>query len=489
MGKKIIALADSSYTIRRIVELSFSEIENVEIKTYDNGSGLMEKLLDVKPQIVILDIKLPGINSYDVCKAINQSPELKSTKIYLLKGGFDPIDNTLVQQLTFEEVITKPFDSNNLVNTIMKQFDSEKGKGASLGDIPSSLPEDFSEIDTEKDASKELNFSDVKSELDAARMAMSTFRQTIPEGLPDRDDIQPSEEITQGTQTPPSKLDGIEADDDFSNPFEEPSAERRAPAAVDTPVTRAPAPMPEIPMPPTFDFSTFAPKTAAKVAEPIVEAPDLSKFEGISEEDTSELFADKKQLEEPSRAEPDEDQFPESAEYVPTAAPVGEPVFEFTAPETAKSRPKPDAAPPEPADSMTFLANTAFFPEEAEAPSFADISNKKKPTSLLTEEPDVTPVPAPTPIPTIADVEKETLRKPTPAKSPWEADLPPTPAPLSEPPPIPVGIAADDVLKKAEDKLTIAIKDLLWEIVPSLAEKIIKEEIERIKSEMNFPRT
>jgi hypothetical protein len=42
-----------------------------------------------------------------------------------------------------------------------------------------------------------------------------------------------------------------------------------------------------------------------------------------------------------------------------------------------------------------------------------------------------------------------------------------------------------DLSGKLEDKLTLTIKELLWEIVPSLAEKIIKEEIDKIKAEAN----
>ena len=40
---------------------------------------------------------------------------------------------------------------------------------------------------------------------------------------------------------------------------------------------------------------------------------------------------------------------------------------------------------------------------------------------------------------------------------------------------------------KMEDKLTLAIKELLWDIIPPLAERIIKEEIDKIKSDMNKP--
>ena len=43
----------------------------------------------------------------------------------------------------------------------------------------------------------------------------------------------------------------------------------------------------------------------------------------------------------------------------------------------------------------------------------------------------------------------------------------------------------EEIFEKVEDKMTLVIKEILWEIVPSLADKIIKEEISKIKSDMN----
>ena len=43
----------------------------------------------------------------------------------------------------------------------------------------------------------------------------------------------------------------------------------------------------------------------------------------------------------------------------------------------------------------------------------------------------------------------------------------------------------EKILSKVEDKLSTAVKEMLWEIVPSLAERIIKEEIEKIENEVS----
>ena len=44
----------------------------------------------------------------------------------------------------------------------------------------------------------------------------------------------------------------------------------------------------------------------------------------------------------------------------------------------------------------------------------------------------------------------------------------------------------EDLVEKVEDKLTLAVKEILWEIVPSFADKIIKEEIEKIKADIDI---
>ncbi len=125
MSKKVIVLADNSYTIRRIVELSFSEIENIEVRSFENGSTIKEKLLQLTPAVVIVDIKLPELNGYDVCRFVNETPALGRTRVFLMKGSFEPVDNDMIKNLKYEDIITKPFDSNALVGAVMKIVNQE----------------------------------------------------------------------------------------------------------------------------------------------------------------------------------------------------------------------------------------------------------------------------------------------------------------------------------------------------------------------------
>ncbi len=148
MSKKVIVLADNSYTIRRIVELSFSEIENIEVRSFENGSGIKEKLLQLAPAVVIVDVKLPEFNGYDVCRFINETPTLKNCRVFLMKGSFEPVDNEMIKNLKYEDIITKPFDSNALVGVVMKIVNQEApGAGGRVRrrrphDLPGGFPRD-----------------------------------------------------------------------------------------------------------------------------------------------------------------------------------------------------------------------------------------------------------------------------------------------------------------------------------------------------------
>lgn len=229
MSKKTIVLADNSYTIRRIVELSFSEEQEIELITFETSHNLKEKLLELRPHVVLVDIKLPEFNGYSVCRFVQENDSLKHTRVFLLKGGFEPIDEAQLQGLNYVDIITKPFDSNALVGNIKKLLEEMPdagtvGAGAAPAPqpeiLPSSLPEpdDLPEIDTMPPADSDISFSDVKEEIDTDGLLADDFSPT-PGAIPE-DEILPSEEITQAQSS--HERDTLSApppQDDIDNPF------------------------------------------------------------------------------------------------------------------------------------------------------------------------------------------------------------------------------------------------------------------------------
>ncbi|MCP5106926.1 MAG: response regulator, partial [bacterium] len=230
MSKKTIVLADNSYTIRRIVELSFSEEEDIELISFENSLNLREKLLELKPAIVLVDIKLPEFNGYEVCRFVNGTEGLQQTQVFLLKGGFEPVDETLLKGLRFVDIITKPFDSNALVSTI-KNLLQGMPAGAPpppAEEAPASFPEDLPEVGgAAGTAGDEINFSDIKQEIDADDIMIGEPDQgtgpTVGFGAYPDEDVLPSEEITQahGAQGDKYDLSPATSTEDLDNPFKE----------------------------------------------------------------------------------------------------------------------------------------------------------------------------------------------------------------------------------------------------------------------------
>jgi DNA-binding response OmpR family regulator len=222
MSKNRIVLADNSYTIRRAVASSFADEENIELISLENGIGFRKKLLELKPEIVIVDVKFPKFNGYEVCRFINNTEALKDTKVYLLKGGFEPPDENSLKGLHFVDILKKPFDSNALVATIKNLLEEMPGQtpAEAAVEIPASLPEDdeLPEIETIPKTPKEISFSDVKDEIDPEEILADEDELIhTPGAFPD-DQVLPSEEITRAQpdkdSVSPSPFEG-------ENPFED----------------------------------------------------------------------------------------------------------------------------------------------------------------------------------------------------------------------------------------------------------------------------
>lgn len=118
VSNKVVVFADTSYTIRRITELAFSDEKEIELLFFENGNLLCEKLAQIKVDIVLVDIKLPDIDGYDICKIVNRTEHLKHIPVILLKGAFEFLDEPRLKDLRFAEIITKPFDSQALVGMV-----------------------------------------------------------------------------------------------------------------------------------------------------------------------------------------------------------------------------------------------------------------------------------------------------------------------------------------------------------------------------------
>ncbi len=114
---KTILLADDSLTIQKVVELTFSDTD-FEVIATSSGDQLLEQLPSSGADIVICDTIMPGTDGYAVCQAIKSESTTLHIPVILMTGTFEPFDRDRALAAGCSEIITKPFEARNLVETV-----------------------------------------------------------------------------------------------------------------------------------------------------------------------------------------------------------------------------------------------------------------------------------------------------------------------------------------------------------------------------------
>jgi CheY-like chemotaxis protein len=116
-GRKLL-LADDSITIQKVVDLTFAD-EGMQVTTVSNGARAIEKLEEVSPDIVLVDIFMPGMSGYQVCEHIKRDERFRHIPVMLLVGSFEPFDEAEARRVGADDYLTKPFQSiRQLVNKV-----------------------------------------------------------------------------------------------------------------------------------------------------------------------------------------------------------------------------------------------------------------------------------------------------------------------------------------------------------------------------------
>ncbi len=110
MTAQKILLADDSVTIRKVVELTFAD-EGIDVISVGDGDSAMEKFHQVRPDLVIADVNMPGKNGYEVCEAIKSSESTRNIPVILLVGSFEQFDPGEASRVGANYYFTKPFHS------------------------------------------------------------------------------------------------------------------------------------------------------------------------------------------------------------------------------------------------------------------------------------------------------------------------------------------------------------------------------------------
>jgi len=138
MGNISILLADDSITIQKVVGIIFAG-EGYTLTVVDNGAAAVQKAQELLPDVLLIDVLMPGMSGYEVCESLRANPALADKPILLLTGSFEAFDEAKAKSCGADDHITKPFESQQIIAKVKELY--ALGQRRAAGAPPAAVPE------------------------------------------------------------------------------------------------------------------------------------------------------------------------------------------------------------------------------------------------------------------------------------------------------------------------------------------------------------
>ena len=302
MAKRIL-LADDSITIQKVISITFAS-EDYELVVVGDGDAAIQKARDLKPDLIMADVAMPGRNGYEVCSFVKNDSALRNTPVLLLAGTFEPLNKDEAMKAGADDSIVKPFESQELLDKV-RELLSRSG-GATTVSAPRvaaapataapeiqtndmweagdflTLPDEFDSTKDDKGLGADLDFLSSGALFEAGEHKELSLPH---EGDDFTDLVIHDEELKPIAEPEMQKFEPLSAEHSFD--------------------TGGFDPFKGEPERPAFDISAFELKEEPKKAQPFeLETFDLEPFKpSVKEEPVAKATAEEKEFAEPDLLE------------------------------------------------------------------------------------------------------------------------------------------------------------------------------------------
>lgn len=467
MAKKIL-LADDSITIQKVVELTFSD-GDYEVTAVNNGARAIQKLSEMRPDIILSDIIMPEKNGYEVCEYVKSHPEYRNIPVVLLTGTFEPFDPDRADKAGCDAVVTKPFESQSLIHKVDELIEASHASAPAPAAQAPPPP---------------------------SPAAFTTAPPTPPATPPAP---QPSPWEEEPAAPPSGPAPGFRhANDIFGAPAEAPKPTSEmpfAPAPGGGETRAVPALNFDAPASPTTtqQFTPPVPEPASPWDTPSPMGGETRAFPKMSFDDMKKMAEEKAPAAEAFGDQSDDSPFgapPAAEQFSGETRAFPKMNFDDLKKMAAERAPEPEKASPAPEESpwgaAPSVGETRAFPQMNfdQLSKGAEETGKGSSDASPWEEPAASSAPAwssaaeaPSETPAMAEPEPPAWTTPTPAAA--EA----TPARSGNG----VDLTDEQVDRIARRVIQLmsdqVVRNIAWEVIPDMAEMVVKERIRQLESE------
>jgi two-component system phosphate regulon response regulator PhoB len=112
-----ILVVDDESDVVRMVSSSLRQA-GFSVDSAEDGAVALEKARDVRPAVIILDLMLPSLTGFEVCKLLKENSQTADIKIIMLTAKHEEVDRLVGFELGADDYVTKPFSVRELVHRV-----------------------------------------------------------------------------------------------------------------------------------------------------------------------------------------------------------------------------------------------------------------------------------------------------------------------------------------------------------------------------------
>jgi phosphate regulon transcriptional regulator PhoB len=114
MSSKTILVVDDEKDLVELVGYNLGKEGFIILQAFD-GESALETVRRKKPDMLILDLMLPGLNGLDICRILRSKPETEAIPIIMLTAKGEEVDKIIGLEIGADDYITKPFNIRELL--------------------------------------------------------------------------------------------------------------------------------------------------------------------------------------------------------------------------------------------------------------------------------------------------------------------------------------------------------------------------------------
>jgi CheY-like chemotaxis protein/two-component sensor histidine kinase len=121
-----LLVVDDEPSVRRLLSKAFSKGSRFEVNAVKTGTEALLKIGTYRPDVLIMDLMMPGMDGLEVCQALRRSPELSDMTVVVITGYAEDPRVGRIRSLGYTHIYPKPLDTKEFVKDVEELVGKEK---------------------------------------------------------------------------------------------------------------------------------------------------------------------------------------------------------------------------------------------------------------------------------------------------------------------------------------------------------------------------